>query len=139
MRRGFTMIELIFVIVIIGILAVIAIPKLSATRDDAKVATNLQNLSGCLQDIGAKYTATGKEYDNSIPEDFASCKNLEDAGCFKVDDPGPNPTDGNVTAQGALTGDTWCTDATAAAEKRNLVGSGGAAKTHTFGGSKIVQ
>ncbi len=33
------MIELIFVIVIIGIFAAVAIPKLTATRDDAKVST----------------------------------------------------------------------------------------------------
>jgi len=140
MKRGFTMIELIFVIVIIGILAVIAIPKLSATRDDAKIATNLQNLSSCLQDIGAKYTATGKEYENSINEDFASCKNLAQAGCFTVTDPGNDPTDGNVTAatDGDNTDDQWCKDATKKAADRNLVGSDGAAKVHTFGGSKIV-
>ncbi len=34
-RQAFTMIELIFVIVVIGILSAIAIPKLAATRDDA--------------------------------------------------------------------------------------------------------
>ena len=32
--KGFTMIELIFVIVILGVLAAIAIPRLAATRDD---------------------------------------------------------------------------------------------------------
>lgn len=38
MKRAFTMIELIFVIVVIGILSGIAIPKFAATRDDAQVS-----------------------------------------------------------------------------------------------------
>ena len=37
-RHAFTMIELVFVIVILGILAAIAVPKLAATRDDAEIA-----------------------------------------------------------------------------------------------------
>ncbi len=36
-RKAFTMIELIFVIVVIGILSAIAIPKFAATRDDAVI------------------------------------------------------------------------------------------------------
>jgi len=37
-KSAFTMIELIFVVVIIGILASIAIPRFAATRDDAVIA-----------------------------------------------------------------------------------------------------
>jgi len=51
------MIELIFVIVILGILAAIAIPRLAATRDDAEVSKAATNLSTVLSDIGAYYTS----------------------------------------------------------------------------------
>ncbi|MFA6144399.1 MAG: type II secretion system protein [Sulfuricurvum sp.] len=37
-RNAFTMIELVFVIVVLGILAAVAIPKFAATRDDAQIA-----------------------------------------------------------------------------------------------------
>ena len=37
-RYAFTMIELVFVIVVLGILAAIAIPKFAATRDDAQIS-----------------------------------------------------------------------------------------------------
>ncbi len=59
MRKGFTMIELIFVIVILGVLASVAIPRLAATRDDAEVAKAATNLTTAISDITAYYTAKG--------------------------------------------------------------------------------
>jgi general secretion pathway protein G len=54
------MIELVFVIVIIGILAAVAIPKMTATRDDAKIASIASNLNQIMADTAAVYTATGE-------------------------------------------------------------------------------
>jgi len=65
MRSAFTMIELVFVIVILGILASVAIPKLVATRDDAEVAAGIQRVSSLITDLGSYYTSHGK-FDNNV-------------------------------------------------------------------------
>jgi general secretion pathway protein G len=53
------MIELIFVIVIIGILAAVAIPKLAANRDDAEASTCTHEVGQLIQEISAEYTKQG--------------------------------------------------------------------------------
>jgi len=63
-RSGFTMIELVFVIVILGILASVAIPKLAATRDDANIAKATTEVSSLVSDLGSYYTAQGRFDDN---------------------------------------------------------------------------
>jgi len=59
MKNAFTMIELIFVIVIIGILAAVAIPKLTATRDDAEISKIVGNAKVLLRDLQNYYTSQG--------------------------------------------------------------------------------
>ena len=59
MKKGFTMIELIFVIVILGILASVAIPRLAATRTDAEIAATVANLRTLLNDVASYYAVKG--------------------------------------------------------------------------------
>ena len=121
-RAGFTMIELIFVIVILGILAAVAIPKLSATRDDAKVSTELSNLATCISDAGSKYTADGNITD--INTSSNACKQLK---CFSIS------ADSNGTLTVTNSGsDTYCTQAHTTANNKDLNG------THTFGGTHVT-
>ena len=59
MKNGFTMIELIFVIVILAILAAVAIPRLASTRDDAQVVRAAHLISQSISDISAHYISQG--------------------------------------------------------------------------------
>ena len=60
MKKGFTMIELIFVIVILGILASVAIPRLAATRTDAEISATVANIRTILSDAASYYAVKGE-------------------------------------------------------------------------------
>ena len=53
-RNAFTIIELTFAIVIIGILVAIAVPKFAATRDDALVSKGISTLSAVRNSIASE-------------------------------------------------------------------------------------
>ena len=84
-RAGFTMIELIFVIVILGILAAVAIPKLAATRTDAEVSKAASDLAMAVTDMGSYYIAQGK---------FANLSDMTNVLDF--DNTGKGTTSGDV-------------------------------------------
>ena len=59
-RYAYTMVELIFVIVIVGILASMAMVKFSAIRDGAVVITEVTKIKQAIQDMGTHCITQGK-------------------------------------------------------------------------------
>lgn len=95
MKKGFTMIELIFVIVILGILAAVAIPKLAATRDDAEISKTASNIQTLISDLGSYYTSQG-EFNNDVKK-MSNVKNPVNAKNDKCLEVGTgNNTNGEI-------------------------------------------
>ena len=63
-KSAFTMVEVIFVIVILGLLAMIAVPKFVATRDDAQLVTKAQNIATGASDVASYIVARGQVEDD---------------------------------------------------------------------------
>lgn len=59
-KKAFTMLELVFILVILGILAAIAIPKISASRDDAKLVALKSDISTLKSSFPAYFLSQGQ-------------------------------------------------------------------------------
>jgi len=106
MRKSFTMLELIFVIVVIGILAGIAIPKLWVTRDDAifvKVKSQVSSIRASISNAYSKNIISGNNTcpsleksttDNTLFENILTYPIEKNSGSIKWDG---NGSDYNVT------------------------------------------
>jgi len=86
-RKAFTMLELVFVIVVIGVLSAIAIPKFALTRNDAiitKTKVTVASVRSALSTVRQKNilrgkfadfnkTAIGTNFDNLLEYKVKSC------------------------------------------------------------------
>ena len=88
MKKGFTMIELIFVIVILGILASVAVPRLASTREDAEISATVANLRTLVSDASSYYVANGTSKPKGKQANWRDVTNV------------PLRTDGKTLVQG---------------------------------------
>ena len=71
MRTGFTLLEILIVVIVIGILAALVIPQVSGAAEDAKVSKILSVVDSLRVAVQTHYADTGtlaREYSNSTDE-----------------------------------------------------------------------
>ncbi|MBF7042301.1 prepilin-type N-terminal cleavage/methylation domain-containing protein [Campylobacter volucris] len=101
MKKAFTIMELVFVVIILGVLAAIALPKLGASKDEASATQALSNLKIFINDVSnyvlkneaLSSIALMSNVANIKNEDLSSLQNSSkelyfgvgnDEECFKV-------------------------------------------------------
>jgi len=67
-QAGFTLIEMLIVIVVLGILAMIIVPQITISTDDAKLSTLQTNLSGVRSAIETYYAQHNNKYPGELKE-----------------------------------------------------------------------
>ena len=114
-QNAFTMIELIFVIVILGILSAVAIPKLMATKDDAYIVKEVANAKQVMQNANSEYISQGS---------FSSYPSTK---CYSF----TGASDGNFTVAKINLSTDLCTQLFASSLSNGIDGS------YQFGGTKV--
>ncbi len=108
-KRGFSLVEMLVVIAVIGIIAAIAVPNIGRINDSAKDATYRRNAQN-LASVCASAQAAGLDFVGTSTDEAAIIKKVitgntvTDAGPFQntfFGVPGLNPTDAVSETKGA--------------------------------------
>ena len=81
-HTAFTMIELVFVIVVLGILAAVAIPKFSATRTDAEISKGRSDIASVRSAIVTERQTRLIKGDRFFIATGSGDKQMDDGGLF---------------------------------------------------------
>lgn len=79
LQKGFTLVELLIVVIILAILAAIVVPQFASSTDDAKLASLDSTLSNVRAAIQLYYQQHGK-YPGAVTAAGATCPNSGTAG-----------------------------------------------------------
>lgn len=103
-RQGFTLLELLIVVVILGVLALIAAPSLLNAADQAKDATVKANESAAASSVTSRFALNSTETATQIANDIVTELNAENKN--PVDDTAAAfATAGNTPGSVVLTAD----------------------------------